>query len=247
MITNYSKYLAELKNRLILVVLAWSFSLSVCYTYRELLLFGLINSNFIFSNLTPKPYFIFTNITEVFYVYIEVTFFIANQIGASVFMYQLLLFLSLGLYQVEIKRLSFFFRIVMLSWILSIVILYNVLIPFSWEFFLSFQNNASRLRPIDFFFEAKAIEYIHSFIDLYYICLLSCQFMTFLVVGLTSLNEKFKKTKEFRKLFYLVFVVFSTLISPPDILSQIVISVGLISIYECVILYNEIKSSMVTS
>jgi len=42
-------------------------------------------------------------------------------------------------------------------------------------------------------------------------------------------------------------VIFSTVVTPPDVFSQIFISGILIVIYECAILLREIKTSMVTN
>lgn len=64
---------------------------------------------------------------------------------------------------------------------------------------------------------------------------------------MTSVSDKLKKTKKFRKLFYLIFVVFSTIVTPPDVLSQICISGILIVIYECIIILKKMKISMVTN
>lgn len=194
-----------------------------------------------------KPYFIFTNVTEIFYLYLELTLFISNQISLIGILYQILMFLSLGLYKIELKKLKTGFQVFTFSWLFSITMLYYVIIPFSWEFFLSFQENKNGIQPISFFFEAKAVEYLHHFINLYYLCLINCQFLAVLVVILTSLNSQSRQTKKFRKLFYLIFIIFSTIISPPDIFSQLFISSGLIIIYEILIFVNQIKISMATN
>lgn len=246
MIIGYYKYYKEIKNRLLLSSIAWTFCLSICYIYREAILFGLVNSNNIFINTTQKPYFIFTNITEVFYVYIELAFFIANQIGLLALIYHFLMFLSLGLYRYEFLKLKLCLQIFSFSWTFSTFILYYIVLPFSWDFFLSFQK-VNDLQPLEFFFEAKIEDYFGYFKNLYYLCLVNCQFMAVLIVVLTSLNEQLKKTKAFRKLFYLIFVTFSTIISPPDIISQICLSFGLIILYESLILLNQIKLNMVTN
>jgi len=247
MISYYYKYYTEIKNRLLLVIFTWFFTLTICYLYKETILFILVNSNNSFIEYDKKSYFIFTNITEIFYVYIELSLFIANQITLLIFLYQVLMFLSLGLYQFEFLKLKFSFKVFTISWLTSAIFLYKFIIPFSWNFFLSFQQNLNDIQPVSFFFETKLIEYFHYFTSSYYICLINCQFLTLLIIILINLNEKLKKTKTFRKLFYLVFVLFSTIVTPPDILSQIIISSFLILIYEFIILLKQIKISMVTN
>lgn len=247
MISYYYRYYIEIKNRFTLIVFAWILALAICYYYKEALLFVLINSNNSVLGAYEKPYFIFTNITEMFYVYIELSLFISNQIAILVLFYQTLMFLSLGLYTFEFLRLKSVFQIFIVSWLASTILLYKFVIPFSWNFFLSFQQSSNNIQPISIFFEAKIMEYFHYFTSLYYICLINCQFLAILIVFLTSLNEKLGKTKAFRKLFYLIFVVFSTIVTPPDVISQITISLFLILIYELLLFLKEIKISMVTN
>nr|YP_009485527.1 SecY-independent transporter protein [Nitzschia alba]AVR57591.1 SecY-independent transporter protein [Nitzschia alba] len=245
MISNYYKYYKEIKNRIIVITIAWGISLTIGYSYKEAILFTLIDSNNSFINLNTKPYFIFTNVTEIFYVYLELSIFFANQITVIILVYQIVMFLSLGLYQFEFEKLKFAFQMFVISWLISTILLHKLIIPLSWKFFLSFQNSLNISQPISFFFEARLIEYFHYLTNLYYICLINCQFLAMLITTLTNLNGILKKT--FRKLFYLLFVIFSTIITPPDVLSQIFISGSLILIYESLILIEQIKISMVTN
>ena len=205
----------------------------------------LINSNSFFDS---SSYFIFTNVTEVFYVYIELSLFVANQVAILMLFYQILMFLSLGLYQFEFIKLKLAFQVFIISWLISVILLYKLIIPFSWNFFLSFQQNSNSIcHSVSFFFEAKITEYFQYFISLYYICLLNCQFLAALTFFLINISEKLGKTKTFRKLFYLIFVIFSTIITPPDIISQVFISFFLIIIYECLVFLQQLKINMVTN
>lgn len=247
MTSNYTKYYKEIKNRVVLILFAWLFCLNTCYRYKETILFILVDSNNSFLELNNKPYFIFTNVTEIFYVYLELLLFVSNQIAIITLLYQTLMFLSLGLYQFEFVKLKLTFQIFTISWMLSSILLFKLIVPFSWNFFLSFQENSTNAQSISLFFEAKLSEYLQYFVNLYYVCLASCQFLAILIIALTNLSEKLKKTKTFRKLFYLIFIIFSTIITPPDVLSQIIISCILILIYEFLIFLREIRINMVTN
>jgi sec-independent protein translocase protein TatC len=244
---NYQKYYKEIKNRFILTFFAWMFCLSTSYYYKETILFALVDSSNLFLNSDEKPYFIFTNVTEVFYVYIQLILFISNQITVIILVYQVLIFLSLGLYQYELKRVKSLLQLFLLTWLAALFLLFNFVVPLTWKFFLSFQKDSTDKQFVSFFFEAKLSEYIQYFIDLYYVSLINCQFLVLLLIILNTVNEKLRKTKTFRKFFYLIFVIFSTIVTPPDVFSQIFISGVLIVIYECVILLKKIKTSMVTN
>lgn len=244
---NFYKYYNEIRNRCLIIFSAWLLCLSICYLYKENILFILINFNSSFIKLNKEPYFIFTDITEIFNVYIELTLFVANQMAIFLLLYHSFMFISLGLYKFELIRINSILKIVIITWLISLTLLYHLIIPISWNFFLSFYTNSNTLQPIAFFFETRLIEYFNHFQNVYYLCLISCQFLGFLILALTSFTEKFKQTKAFRKLFYLIFIIFSTIITPPDVISQISIGISLILFYETLIVIKFIQISMVAN
>lgn len=244
---KYKKYSIEIRNRFFLILFAWLICLNTCYYCKEIILFAIVKSNNSFLELSNKPYFIVTNVTEVFYVYFELVLFISNQIAIFVLIHQLFMFLSLGLYQFEFTKLKLLFKLFALSWLFSFILLIKLIVPFSWKFFLSFQEGSTATNTVSFFLEVKLNEYLQYFISIYYICLISCQFLTLLIVALTSLSKELRNIKAFRRLFYIIFIIFSTVITPPDILSQIFISSILILAYEITIFLKKIKTSMATN
>lgn len=244
---SYYQYYTEIKNRLILLAFAWLFSLVICYLNKEALLFILINSTKYVSLHDLKPYFIFTNISEIFQVYVELIIFLSNQIALAMIGYHILMFLSLGLYKFEFIKLKFSYKVFLTSWIFSILLLCKFIIPFSWNFFLNFQENSNGIQPISFFFEAKIADYLNYFISLYYICFINCQFLTILIFFLTNIGDALGKIKAFRKLFYFIFVIFSTIITPPDVISQVTMSIFLIANYEIITFVKCLKINKVTN
>ena len=247
MISNYYKYYAEIKNRLILIVICWLFCFSVCYTNKEVLLFLIAESNKSINAIEQTNYFIFTNITEVLNVYIELTFFISNQILMIALIYQIFMFISLGLYGFEFDRLKMTIQLFLITWVISSILLYVIIIPFSWDFFLSFQETLGYNKQLPLFFEARLNEYLTYFINLYYLSLLNCQFLALIILILTSLSNQPNKIKTLRRLFYIIFIIFSTIITTPDIISQLIISCSFISLYELFLILKIIKTNMVTN
>lgn len=237
MFPSYHYYL-EIKNRILLLLFTWAFLLMVCYHFKEPLLFIFIDSNKYYNNV---PYFIFTNVDEVFYVYLRLIFFVANQITVIAALYHGLAFLTLGLYYSEYVQLKSVLKIFIITWLCSIVLLKKVVVPFSWSFFLSFQETSSNFQPASFFFEARILEYFNYFTNFYYICVVNCQLLALSILFLNNISEKVGTIKTFRKLFYLVFILFSTITTPPDIFSQIIMSSSLIIIYELLIFLKYAK------
>jgi Sec-independent protein secretion pathway component TatC len=237
----YYKYYLEIKNRILLLFVTWISLLAVCYYFKEPLLFILINSNKYYNELNNLSYFIFTNVGEIFYVYWQLIFFIANQITVCMLFYHSLMFFALGLYNSEYTRLQSTFKLFITVWLLSILLLKEFVVPFSWSFFLSFQSTNSKLQPTSFFFEARIIEYLNYFTNLYYICLINCQMLALLTLIINYASEQKETIQSLRKLFYFVFIIFSTLTTPPDVASQIIMSFSLIIMYELLIFVKYLK------
>ena len=78
-----SKYILELKNRFILLLLTWLFVIIVSYIYRETLLFLFLESEFFVNKEFKVYYFIFTDIVEVFNVYLNLIVFFSSSIYDS--------------------------------------------------------------------------------------------------------------------------------------------------------------------
>ena len=226
------KYYTEIKNRIMLLLFAWAFFFLICYCFKESLLFIFIDSNKYYKNINDTPYFIFTNVDEIFYVYLRLVIFVTNQVVGFMLIYHCSMFLILGLYSSEYAKLKLVITVFISTWFFSVILFKMFVVPFSWSFFLSFQKTNSFLQPASFFFEARIFDYFNYFTNFYYICLINCQFLTFLILFLNKISEKAGTIKKFRKLFYLIFVIFSTIATPPDIISQVVMSLNLIIIYE---------------
>lgn len=229
----FYSYFLEIRNRLLLVVFGWFFTAFISYFYKETLLFLLIKPNFFLTNPIPI-YFIFTSITEIFSTYLKLVYFLSNQICIICFLYHILLFLSPGLYYSEYKLLKRVFFISLLFFSLSIFILNTAILPACWNFFLSFQNTMVN-NSVNLYFEAKINEYLKFYIHLFFICNLSCQMFMVIILFLIYIKGDLKLIKKFRKIFYLSFVIFATIITPPDITTQLILSSGMICIYEVLI------------
>jgi len=66
------KFFLELRNRIILIIINWVFTIICCYSYKETLLYLVININKLNKYLL---YFISTNITEIFITYLKISYF----------------------------------------------------------------------------------------------------------------------------------------------------------------------------
>lgn len=236
------KYTIEIKNRLLIVFFVFLSILLTTYIYKEILIFLIIKPQNIFNKLSYN-YFIFTNVTDVFSIYLKVIYFITIQITFITFIYQFTAFISNALFKYEYYFLISFLKTFIVFWSLSIFLTSYILIPFSWNFFFSFQELIVN-KFMELHFEPKINEYFEFCLSIYYISLFYSQLFASLFFLILFFSKNLKNTKNWRKVYYYSFLVFSTLISPPEILSQILTCLILILFYEFLILITIFKKNL---
>lgn len=235
------KYVNELQNRFFLIILCWISIFLITYLYKEILLFELLKPT-TEKTIIMFNSFIFTNVTELFSVYIELAFFVSKQITVFYIFYHFFSFVSPGLYIYEHRLLKFFFKVILIFWIISILLYYYYLAPVIWNFFLSFQENLSK-QQINIKFEAKISEYLSFFIEMYNTCNLQFQVFVVIILLLNYYSDNKNLIKQFRKFIYFFLLLISTIITPPDIFSQLIIYFILILFFEIMIVIQFLNSS----
>jgi sec-independent protein translocase protein TatC len=232
-----NKYFKEIKNRLFLLLITWFSTLIITYFYKETLLFNILYQNGVnFKNKHFNTfYFIFTNITEILSVYIEVIFFSGFQMLFLHFIYHVFIFLVPAFFKTEYFRLKTFLKWLLSIYFVSFFFFFYLILPITINFFIEFQKLTIYLH-----FEAKIIEYLNFLMFLYYGCLFYLQFVTFLFLIIDFFITP-RIIKGFRKLFYYLFLILTTLICPPEILIQITINLFIIIFYELIILFFLLK------
>ena len=189
-------------------------------------------------------YFIFTDVTEVFSVYIKVILFLVVQFFTAFVLYHFFSFLSFALFKKEYLFLTKLLKILFFAWVFSFSISNYVLIPFSWNFFFTFQNLVS-YKFISLYFEPKISEYLNFCVSIYSITLFYFLVFAILFYIVSYFTNNIYSFKKFRKLYYYSFVIFSTIITPPDILNQFFFSFLLIFIFELFTISFIIKKLLV--
>lgn len=226
------KYLLEIKNRLFLLFLTYIFTIAASYYWKDTLLFLIINPKFQINYKQDQLfYFIFTDVTEVFSIYFKLIIFISFQVALIYTIYHVFIFFSPALFKTEFKHLKLILKLLYFIWLTSGLFAHNLIIPVSWNFFLSFQS-LTLDESFSLYFEAKLSEYFYFYTSFYYICSLYFQSFFFLFYCLSYANNSIKK---FRKLYYFSFVLLSTLLCP-DFITQILLSLICIAIYESFVL-----------
>lgn len=226
-----SKYFSELCNKFILIIISFLSTFFTLFFYKDVLLF-LVTQMHLDSN---SLYFISTSVTELFTSYLRIILFFSGQIILWYLGYFLLVFLSLASYTAEFKAINFLFLSITVFWILSTFFSSYILIPFSWNFFVSFQDQKG------FYLEARVSEYLDFFINMQVLSLIYFQLFSLLLFFLANIGQTKSNYFNRRKFYYYFFLIFSTLITPPDLVSQFLTTMLIVVIYEIFLFFLFLK------
>ena len=230
-------YIKELIFRIQYFLVSLSLTLILCYIYRNLLLylltFSVLSSNND-SNNSGVDYFIYTHPSELLTIYFLVVFYFSGLFLFPFFVWNFLDFLKSSLLCSEYYFLLQLFLILVIIIGLSNLFCFLNLFPTFWIFFESFNNLSSKINnELNFFLELRIQDYflfLSSFLYLINICLFFLLFICFLFsfYGIKTLLH-------WKKLFIFFNIVFATLLSPPDVYSQLLIFGTLTVIFEIII------------
>ena len=212
-------YLLELRNRLFLIFFNWFCLLLTGYFYKEILLFILIKINLVGNEDVFLNYFVITNVTDLFSVYMTIIYSFAIQGTLWYSLYQAVSFLKEGLYRHEYLIILTYFLLGLTNYFFTVVCFHFLIFPFFFKFFFNFSNFTHTFN-INFYFEAKITEYINLYFEYFYISLCFCQFISLVIFIIIFLINDIRTIQYFKKFIYLIFLSIGTVMTPPDIFSQ---------------------------
>jgi sec-independent protein translocase protein TatC len=230
-------YILEIKNRILLLLFTWCTVFIMCYNYKEIMLYIIIKPSFnnnLLCNFS-KVYFITTNVTEIFTTYINIANIFSNKICLLFFLIHCIIFIKKGLYQNEINIIKKICIIYTVLSFFSIMLLYYIIIPFSWNFFFNFQEIIFT-NQLNVYFESKLSEYLTFYRNLQEISNLLCQIFTCIFIYINNIKNYLKIIKKYKKFTYFFLFLITTLVTPPDVFSQKILGSILITSYEIFII-----------
>jgi sec-independent protein translocase protein TatC len=175
--------------------------------------------------------FIYTALTEAFFTQVKVAFFGAICISFPIFATQIWKFVAPGLYKNERGAFLPFLVATPALFLAGAAVLYYVMLPVAWRFFLGFQSEGGPdTLPVQL--EARVGEYISLVMKLIFafgLCFQLPVLLTLLVrAGITDSKGLAAKRK------YAIVAVFvvAAVITPPDPISQISLAIPILVLYE---------------
>lgn len=224
----------ELKYRMIYVVLSALFTLIIAYSY-SLELFYFFAKPLINLNIDDFEYsLIYTDISEAFFTYINLSLYISFGFAFLLFIHQLHYFLIPGLYKKEYLFINKIVKIIYISCLLSIFITYYFILPLIWNFFIS-NDTSNTISSMNIHFEGKLNEYVLLLLRVFFsiLCVFLAPLLLFILTKLNIISVKFLIKQ--RKFSFIVIFFIGALLSPPDIISQIFLAIPLCISYELII------------
>ena len=219
----FTSHLDELRKRLIVCFISIGIGFLICYFFSKTLFNILMQP--LLTAMPPEEKLIYTGLPEAFFTYLKVAFLAGILLAVPVIMYELWMFIAPGLYHKE-KR--WVFPIVFLSsffFLGGALFGYFVVFPFGFKFFMGFASDAIRPLPSMKEYLGFSSKLLFAFGIVFELPL----FITFLA-KLGIVDVQFLKAK--RKYAILLFFIFSAILTPPDVITQIMMAGPLIVLYE---------------
>jgi sec-independent protein translocase protein TatC len=221
---SLTDHLMELRKRLVRSVIILLVGFGVCYYYKDFI-FDIVTRPLV-QVLPKNSYLIYTGLTEAFFVYMKLAFFASLIITCPLIIYQIWRFISPALHSTEKKYVLPFVFFSTLLFISGVLFGYFIALPPAFEFFVSF-NNQYLQSMISF------SDYISLFVTFLLGFGLSFElpvFMFFLAkLGIVN-SQLLSRQRKYAIL--IIFIVAAILTPSPDALSQILMAIPLMFLYE---------------
>ena len=223
----FTAHLEELRKRLITCFIAVGVGFAICYGFKEKLFQILVRP--LLRVMKTGETLIFTGLPEAFFTYLKVALLSGLMLAAPIIIYQFWMFVAPGLYNRE-KR--FMLPIVFLSsffFVGGALFGYFIVFPWGFKFFLGFADEHIRALPSMKEYLGFSAKLLLAFGLVFELPLV----ITFLAkLGLVSVDF----LKKNRKYALLLFFAGAAILTPPDVVTQIMMALPLMVLYEISIL-----------
>lgn len=213
--------------------------LYICYTflstvitvyYYQLEFIYLLTKPFIYLNNN----LIATDITEVFFNILKLCIILGFIFSLPFIFYHHWCFFHPSLYKTEAKKLNKYFIIFFILIIIEFFLIYNYLFPLICEYFASYEinifSNLYKKKLLEI--SPKISSYLSYSIYIYLSVLLFLQIPYFFIFLFYMNIYSAIQLSSKRSLFFLIILCLSAFFSPPDVISQLFLTISLYILLE---------------
>lgn len=219
----FTAHLEELRDRLIRCFIAVGVGFCIAYGFKEKL-FAILTRPLI-QVMGQGDALIFTGLPEAFFTYLKVAFLAGIMLASPVILYQFWLFVAPGLYRKE-KRVLI--PIIVLSTFFFVggsLFGYFIVFPYGFEFFLGFANEKIHALPSMKEYLSFSSKLLIAFGVVFELPLVLTAMARLGIVSVDFLKKN-------RKYALLLFFIGAAIITPPDVVTQIMMALPLMLLYE---------------
>ena len=223
-------HLTELRKRLL-----WSFIyiiifFFVCFYFASDLFYFLAKPLVNLLQTNEGQGFIYTALQEAFFTELKISLFFSLFFSFPLIAIQIWKFIAPGLYKTEKNAFLPFLIATPILFFAGGAMVYYLIAPLAWNFFLSYQNMSDTGVPIRL--EAKMGEYLS--LMMRFIFAFGLAFQLPVVLGLLAKVGivTYLSLKKFRKYAIVIAFLAAAFLTPPDPFSQISLALPIILLYE---------------
>lgn len=219
----FTAHLEELRKRLIVCIIAIAAGFGVCYYFSKpifkIMMLPLLEA------MPEGEQLIYTGLPEAFFTYLKVGFWGGVILALPVISHQIWGFVAPGLYRKEKRYLIPFVIFSTVLFLLGGFFGYFVVFPFGFKFFLGFSDETIRALPAIKEYFSLALKLLFGFGIVFQLPLIMVFLgkMGFVNAPMLARGRKFA--------LMLVFVV-AAILTPPDVISQVLMAFPLMFLYE---------------
>ncbi len=230
-------HILEAKYRFVYISLASILSFLVSYLYRVELVY-----------IISKPFlefhrkFIFLDLTEALYTMIYISTAMTFIAVLPFVIYQFWAFFIPSTYSGERSRFKKFLWIFFVVFLFELIFIYFFIFPLLCGFFMSFEINSTQHRLLEQYPSIWSVELaprLSTYFQytLHFFCIILCLFQIpflFIILYSKDLVNTYYLCKKRKHVFFSCILI-AACVSPPDVLSQSIISLLIYGIYEIII------------
>ena len=220
----FTSHLEELKTRLVRVLIVLGLGFGVCYLFKDWS-FRVVTKPLV-DAMPAQSSLIFTGLPEAFFIHMKIAFFASLFLTAPYTLFEIWRFISPGLYKNE-RRMVFpflFFSTILFSG--GVLFAYFIALPPAFSFFVSFSTDF--LKPMISFREY--LNLMLKFLLAFGLCFEMPVFIFFLTkMGIVDAKLL---SRHRRYAILVIFIVAAILTPSPDAISQVLMAIPLMVLYE---------------